>query len=80
MIKYTLRCSCEHEFEEWFSNSSAYDDMAASGELSCPVCGGHSVHKAIMAPRLGKSSAPEPAGCPAFNSGACPAGCGHAHH
>ena len=81
MIKYTLRCACDHHFEEWFSNSGEYDEKAAQSSLTCPACGGHTIQKAIMAPRLGNTStAAEPMGCPAFTSGGCPAGCAHAHH
>jgi len=57
MILYTLRCSHDHHFEEWFSNSGDYDAKKAAAALACPQCGDHEVSKAIMAPNLGKSQA-----------------------
>ena len=52
MIRYSLRCGAEHEFEAWFRNSAGFDEQRASGELSCPVCGDHDVSKALMAPAV----------------------------
>lgn len=52
MICYNLICKSDHEFEGWFSSSSDYDEQAASGLLSCPICGTKSVEKAIMAPAI----------------------------
>ena len=54
MILYNLCCADDHAFEAWFRNSAAYDEQAAAGEISCPVCGGTSVAKAPMAPRIAK--------------------------
>lgn len=80
MIRYSLQCSQGHGFEDWFSNSTDYDEKAAAGELKCPECGDVHVSKAIMAPSVGKSKGeaqPMPAcamggGCPgggcSFNS------------
>jgi hypothetical protein len=61
MILYTLRCSHDHHFEEWFSNSADYDAKKAAGELTCAECGDKDVTKAIMAPNVGGSRKPEPA-------------------
>jgi len=55
MILYALRCDCGHEFDQWFENMADYDTRRA--ELACPSCGGHTVSKAIMAPRVGKAPA-----------------------
>ena len=52
MIRYALRCSDAHQFESWFQSAAAFDTLQASGRLSCPVCGGSSVEKAVMAPRV----------------------------
>jgi hypothetical protein len=52
MIRYALACDHDHEFEGWFSASSDFDDQAARGLLSCPVCASQSVKKQIMAPSL----------------------------
>ncbi len=73
MIRYALRCTKGHEFDEWFANMAEYDDRRA--ELTCPECGEGGVEKAIMAPRLGKARAaeptPAPCGLPACASGQC---------
>lgn len=63
MIKYTLKCGDGHRFESWFQNSGAYDKLQSAGQLSCAVCGGADVEKAIMAPRVNvpaKNEAPPP--------------------
>ncbi|MEO0466285.1 MAG: DUF1178 family protein [Pseudomonadota bacterium] len=64
MIRYALACqSCDHEFEAWFASSSAYDDQAARGLVSCPDCGGTEVGKQIMAPSVAgtRKTSPEEA-------------------
>jgi len=55
MIRYTLVCERQHDFESWFANSAAYDKQAKRGLIACPVCGSSKVEKAIMAPRLARS-------------------------
>ena len=52
MIRYALRCDGGHGFEAWFASSSAYDDQAARGLVSCPVCDSPRVFKQIMAPAV----------------------------
>ncbi len=58
MIRYALACDDGHEFESWFPSSASYDAQAASGFVSCPVCGSAKVEKRIMAPSLGRKGAP----------------------
>lgn len=63
MIRYTLRCSKEHQFEAWFRSIDDYERAVAAGEAACPVCGDTGVEKALMAPAVagtGKSSDAEP--------------------
>ena len=52
MICYALTCEAGHRFDSWFKSAAAYDALAASGHLSCGVCGGSGVRKALMAPRV----------------------------
>ena len=52
MIKYTLRCGQDHEFEAWFRNSSAFDHQLSEGQLACPQCADRSIEKSLMAPRI----------------------------
>lgn len=56
MIRYALGCRAGHAFESWFRNAADYDDQAARGLVSCPVCGSPDVEKALMTPRLGRSA------------------------
>jgi hypothetical protein len=55
MIRYALTCERSHAFDSWFRDSSAFDELALKGELSCPECGSSEVRKAMMAPALGRS-------------------------
>lgn len=67
MIRYALKCSGDHAFESWFQSAEAFDGLAASGLLSCPVCGGTEVAKSLMAPsvRPARKAAAGPAAEPA---------------
>jgi len=56
MIQYSLKCSKGHKFDSWFQSASAYEKLARSGLISCAVCGGTEVEKAIMAPRVQSGS------------------------
>lgn len=54
MIVYDFVCAAGHAFESWFGSSAAYERMAEEGALSCPVCGGGQVRKALSAPNIGR--------------------------
>ena len=56
MIHYQLRCSADHGFDGWFRDSAAFDAQAERGLVACPACGDTRVNRALMAPRIGKSS------------------------
>ncbi len=58
MIVYNLRCRNAHEFEGWFRDSTAFDQQARGGKLTCPVCDSRRVEKAIMAPALSGAKKP----------------------
>ncbi|MEA1830505.1 DUF1178 family protein [Methylobacterium durans] len=69
MIRYTLVCEAGHTFESWFPSSDSFDEQAARGLVSCPLCGSGKVEKGLMAPRVartnrGERSAPVPAPLP----------------
>ncbi len=55
MIRYTLTCPDQHEFEAWFSNGDAFETQRADGLLSCPVCGSTDIDRALMAPAISTS-------------------------
>ena len=61
MIRYSLACVGEHEFEAWFSNSQAYDVQRKKKLVECPVCGSTEVKKQIMAPMVRSSDRAVPA-------------------
>lgn len=52
MIHYTLTCEADHAFEGWFRSSADFDTQAASGLITCPVCGSASVSRGVMAPNV----------------------------
>lgn len=54
MIRYDLKCADGHVFEAWFASSSAFDEQAERGFVSCAVCGSSRVEKSLMAPRVPK--------------------------
>lgn len=64
MIRYTLTCSNDHQFESWFQSAKAFDGLQQAGMITCAVCNSTAVTKTVMAPALGKSSktlaTPEP--------------------
>lgn len=62
MIKFTLKCKKDHQFESWFQSAAAFDKLDAAGMVSCAVCGDGSVEKAMMAPsvRASRNAAPAP--------------------
>jgi hypothetical protein len=56
MIRYSLVCERQHEFEIWFKNSADYDKQRKRGLVACPACGSAKVEKALMAPSLGRGA------------------------
>lgn len=52
MIRYSLQCDKEHEFEGWFASSEDFDRQLEAGYVSCPHCSSQSVTKLLMAPNL----------------------------
>jgi hypothetical protein len=61
LIRYSLACVGEHEFEAWFSDSAAYDRQRKRKLVECPVCGSSDVRKQIMAPTVRSSEKAVPA-------------------
>nr|WP_283776408.1 DUF1178 family protein [Stappia sp. WLB 29] len=50
-----MTCKAGHGFEGWFRGLDDFDRQKAGGLLSCPVCGGSEVDKALMAPAVSTS-------------------------
>jgi hypothetical protein len=56
MIKYTLLCEENHDFEGWFASAAGYDSQAEAGQIKCPCCGTAKVRKAVMTPNVATRS------------------------
>jgi hypothetical protein len=54
MIHYQLHCAGAHEFDGWFKDSEAFERQAKRGLISCPVCSGTKVERALMAPGIAR--------------------------
>lgn len=52
MIRYDLKCEQEHAFDSWFAGAAAFDRLAQSGHVTCPICGSTRIEKALMAPAV----------------------------
>jgi hypothetical protein len=52
VIRYSLLCGHDHDFEAWFSTSADYDSQVERGLVECPYCASRAVRKAIMAPAV----------------------------
>jgi hypothetical protein len=59
MIRFTLRCEAEHEFDGWFRDGGDFDIQKKRGLVSCPVCNSGKVEKALMAPAVSTSRGKE---------------------
>jgi hypothetical protein len=56
MIHYQLICDADHAFDGWFRDSATFDKQAKAGLVSCPACGDTKVHRALMAPSIGRKA------------------------
>ena len=52
MIKYNLKCSNNHEFESWFSDSFEFERLNKKKLLNCIFCTSKKITKSIMSPRV----------------------------
>jgi hypothetical protein len=55
MIRFSLACENEHDFDGWFRNGDDFDSQKKRGFVSCPVCHSSKVDKALMAPAVSTS-------------------------
>ncbi|WP_333714571.1 DUF1178 family protein [Yoonia sp.] len=60
MIRFHLKCDQDHAFESWFQSGEAYDKLAASGMVSCAMCGSTKISKSMMAPAVSTSTSVTP--------------------
>jgi hypothetical protein len=52
LIRFSLICEREHEFEAWFRSNDDFDTQKKRGFVDCPSCGSHRIEKALMAPAV----------------------------
>src|SRR5690606_34891992 len=52
LIRFSLICDQDHEFEAWFRNNDDFDKQKKRGFVECPACGSKKVGKALMAPAV----------------------------
>ena len=52
MIRFSLVCDHDHDFEAWFRCNDDFDAQARRGFVECPACGSRKVEKALMAPAV----------------------------
>ena len=57
MIKYNLKCSKNHTFESWFSDSKEFEKLSRKNLIECIHCKCKKVKKSIMSPQI-KNSKP----------------------
>jgi hypothetical protein len=52
VIRFSLTCEHEHDFEGWFRSNDDFETQKKRGFVECPACGSHRVEKALMAPSV----------------------------
>ena len=52
MIRFSLSCEHDHEFDAWFRSNDDFDTQKKRGFVECPSCGSSKVEKALMAPAV----------------------------
>jgi hypothetical protein len=52
LIRFSLHCEHDHEFEAWFRGNDDFDTQKKRGFVECPECGSRNVGKALMAPAV----------------------------
>jgi hypothetical protein len=52
VIRFSLSCDKDHDFEAWFRNNDDFSAQKERGLVACPQCGSAKVEKALMAPAV----------------------------
>jgi hypothetical protein len=65
MIRFSLRCKSDHEFEGWFRDGATFEAQQQAGEIACPHCADTQVEKALMAPAISRGHGKRPPITPA---------------
>jgi hypothetical protein len=59
LIRFSLVCEHDHEFEAWFRSGDDFETQKKRGFVDCPTCGSSRVDKALMAPAVSTSEKKE---------------------
>jgi hypothetical protein len=52
VIRFSLVCEHDHDFEAWFRSNDDFETQNKRGFVECPTCGSRKVGKALMAPAV----------------------------
>lgn len=55
MIRFSLICERDHEFEAWFRSNDDFETQNKRGFVDCPHCGSKKIAKGLMAPAVSTS-------------------------
>jgi hypothetical protein len=55
VIRFSLSCNHDHEFEGWFRSGEDFEMQKKRGLVDCPECGSNKVEKSLMAPAVSTS-------------------------
>ena len=59
MIRFSLSCEADHEFDGWFRDGADFDMQKKRGFVACPICNSGKVEKSLMAPAISTSRGKE---------------------
>jgi hypothetical protein len=59
LIRFSLHCDHDHEFEAWFRSNDDFATQKKRGFVECPECESKKVEKALMAPAVSTSRSRE---------------------
>ncbi len=52
MIRFSLICDNDHDFDGWFSSSDDFEMQLKRGLVTCPSCNSPKISKSLMAPSV----------------------------
>lgn len=52
MIRFSLVCKDDHDFDGWFASSEDFEKQRKRGLIACPFCDSTKVSKSLMAPSV----------------------------
>ncbi|MDD9908875.1 MAG: DUF1178 family protein [Ahrensia sp.] len=52
MIRFSLVCDADHDFDGWFASSEEFEKQRKRGLIACTTCNSTKVSKSLMAPQI----------------------------